>query len=55
MKHGEEVDPDVLRIFPLGAGNEVGRSCIILQYRGKTVMVSARAIGRALANSLSPN
>eukprot|EP01112_Ceratiomyxa_fruticulosa_P019714 TRINITY_DN6513_c0_g1_i2.p1 TRINITY_DN6513_c0_g1~~TRINITY_DN6513_c0_g1_i2.p1 ORF type:complete len:794 (-),score=177.10 TRINITY_DN6513_c0_g1_i2:48-2429(-) len=29
---------DLLTIMPIGAGNEVGRSCIILQYKGKTVM-----------------
>lgn len=27
-----------MEIIPLGAGNEVGRSCIILKFRGKTVM-----------------
>ena len=33
-------DPgDVLRITPLGAGNEVGRSCIVIEYKGKTVML----------------
>lgn len=31
--HGEK-----LEIIPLGAGNEVGRSCIVLKFRGKTVM-----------------
>jgi hypothetical protein len=28
-----------LKIKPLGAGKEVGRSCILLQYKGKTIMV----------------
>ena len=28
-----------LRITPLGAGNEVGRSCIMLNYKGKTIML----------------
>lgn len=28
-----------LRITPLGAGCEVGRSCIVLSYKGKTVML----------------
>ena len=28
-----------MEIMPLGAGNEVGRSCIILKFRGKTIMV----------------
>lgn len=30
---------DVLRITPLGAGREVGRSCIMLTFKGKTIMV----------------
>jgi len=37
----EPVDPaDQLMFLCLGGGNEVGRSCHILQYKGKTVMVS---------------
>ncbi|KAI9295557.1 Metallo-hydrolase/oxidoreductase [Neoconidiobolus thromboides FSU 785] len=32
---------DILEITPLGAGNEVGRSCIILSFKGKTVMLDA--------------
>lgn len=36
----EMVDPDdELMFLCLGGGNEVGRSCHILQYKGKTVMV----------------
>lgn len=39
----EPVDPaDELMFLCLGGGNEVGRSCHILQYKGKTVMVSAK-------------
>lgn len=30
---------DTLRITPLGAGSEVGRSCIILEYKNKRIMV----------------
>lgn len=30
---------DQLIITPLGAGNEVGRSCVYMSYKGKTVMV----------------
>lgn len=30
-----------LRLTPLGAGQEVGRSCIVLQYRDKTVVCDA--------------
>lgn len=33
-----EIDGDVLEITPLGAGNEVGRSCVVLRFRGKVVM-----------------
>lgn len=37
----EPIDPaDQLMFLCLGGGNEVGRSCHILQYKGKTVMVS---------------
>ena len=40
----EVVDPsDELMFLCLGGGNEVGRSCHILQYKGKTVMVSRLA------------
>lgn len=36
----EPVDPsDELMFLALGGGNEVGRSCHIIQYKGKTVMV----------------
>ena len=38
----EPVDPaDELMFLCLGGGNEVGRSCHIIQYKGKTVMVRA--------------
>ncbi|CAE8739041.1 unnamed protein product, partial [Polarella glacialis] len=32
------VDGDVLEITPLGAGAEVGRSCVVVRFRGKVVM-----------------
>lgn len=39
----EPVDPsDELMFLCLGGGNEVGRSCHIIQYKGKTVMVRPR-------------
>lgn len=39
----EPVDPsDELAFYCLGGGNEVGRSCHIIQYKGKTVMVRDR-------------
>ena len=38
----EPVDPsDELLFVALGGGNEVGRSCHIIQYKGKTVMLDA--------------
>lgn len=40
----EPVDPsDELVFLCLGGGNEVGRSCHIIQYKGKTVMVGFNA------------
>ncbi|KAI9014700.1 beta-lactamase-like protein [Gaertneriomyces semiglobifer] len=32
-------DADIMRITPLGAGQEVGRSCLLLEYKGKTIML----------------
>jgi len=41
----EVVDPNDELVFTcLGGGNEVGRSCHILQYKGKTVMVSTMTL-----------
>lgn len=41
----EPVDPaDELMFLCLGGGNEVGRSCHILQYKGKTVMVGSASM-----------
>jgi len=41
----EPVDPsDELMFLALGGGNEVGRSCHIIQYKGKTVMVSSNGV-----------
>ncbi|EYE98831.1 cleavage polyadenylation factor subunit YSH1 [Aspergillus ruber CBS 135680] len=38
----EPVDPsDELAFYCLGGGNEVGRSCHIIQYKGKTVMLDS--------------
>lgn len=34
-----EVENDLLVIKPLGAGQEVGRSCIVLEFKGKRVML----------------
>jgi cleavage and polyadenylation specificity factor subunit 3 len=30
---------DLMRITPLGAGQEVGRSCILVEYKGKTLLL----------------
>lgn len=35
------IGTDVLEIVPLGGGNEVGRSCIMVKFRGKLIMVPA--------------
>jgi cleavage and polyadenylation specificity factor subunit 3 len=37
---------DKLEVTPLGAGNEVGRSCVYMTYKGKTVMVRTRTLIR---------
>ncbi|KAF2069479.1 hypothetical protein CYY_009201 [Polysphondylium violaceum] len=38
MKDGGTEDDDILEIKPIGSGNEVGRSCVLLKYKGKTIM-----------------
>ena len=35
-------DLDTLKIIPLGAGNEVGRSCIYLEFKNKKILVRSR-------------
>lgn len=32
-------ESDLLTITPLGAGSEVGRSCVYMTFKGKTVLV----------------
>jgi len=51
----EPVDPaDELMFLCLGGGNEVGRSCHIIQYKGKTIMVcTLNNYPRALDKSLT--
>jgi cleavage and polyadenylation specificity factor subunit 3 len=40
LEADEPIDPsDELLFTCLGGGNEVGRSCHIIQYKGKTIMV----------------
>lgn len=33
-------DQDIMRITPLGAGNEVGRSAVLVTFKGKSVLVN---------------
>lgn len=37
----DKPNKDSLRFFSLGGSNEVGRSCHVLQYKGKTIMLDA--------------
>ena len=37
------IDDDTMCIMPLGGGQEVGRSCILLQYRGRNIMLDCGA------------
>ena len=39
MYSDADIELDTMTIMPLGGGQEVGRSCIYLQYRGRTVML----------------
>ena len=32
-----------MKITPLGAGSEVGRSCIVVEFKGKTIMVISKS------------
>jgi len=34
----QKINGDLLEVIPLGAGNEVGRSCVVVKFKGKTVM-----------------
>lgn len=37
--NGELFGAESLTITPLGAGSEVGRSCIMVKFKGKTIML----------------
>ena len=39
---GGRPEHNTLEVMPLGAGQEVGRSCCHVTYKGKTVMVRGR-------------
>ncbi len=34
-----QIEYNTLKLRPLGAGNEVGRSCLILKFKGLTIML----------------
>ena len=34
-----DINGDRLEIIPLGSGSEVGRSCIIIKFQSKTIML----------------
>ena len=34
-----EIESDLLMIRPLGAGQEVGRSCVVLEFKGKKILL----------------
>ncbi|CEM16161.1 unnamed protein product [Vitrella brassicaformis CCMP3155] len=38
-RHHYDFDDDILQVIPLGAGCEVGRSCIFLKFKGRTVLL----------------
>lgn len=40
----QEKTSSILTIMPLGAGKEVGRSCVLMQYEGKQIMVKSIGI-----------
>lgn len=41
-------EEDKLVVTPLGAGNEVGRSCVYMSYKGKIVLVRHQQQNRIL-------
>jgi cleavage and polyadenylation specificity factor subunit 3 len=45
----KQIDDDVLKIMPIGAGNEVGRSCILITFKGKHIMVRSLTFSRLRA------
>jgi hypothetical protein len=38
----KKIGSDILEIVPLGGGNEVGRSCIMIKFKGKLIMVDTQ-------------
>jgi cleavage and polyadenylation specificity factor subunit 3 len=39
VSEGVAAGEEEMTIMPLGGGQEVGRSCVLLKYRGRTVML----------------
>ena len=37
-KRSAPISDDTLEVMPIGSGNEVGRSCVVIKFKGKTVM-----------------
>jgi predicted metal-dependent RNase len=37
----KKIDNDLLEVVPLGGGREVGRSCIMVKFKGKLIMVQS--------------
>lgn len=50
----KHIGSDVLEIVPLGGGNEVGRSCIMIKFKGKLIMVSQKLTTSSTAASIQP-
>ena len=40
----KEINGNILEITPIGAGNEVGRSCVNLKYKGKNILVRIQVL-----------
>jgi predicted metal-dependent RNase len=50
----KHVGNDILEIVPLGGGNEVGRSCIMIKFKGKLIMVASADGSSTAASTLLP-
>lgn len=50
----KQIGSDVLEIVPLGGGNEVGRSCIMLKFKGKLIMVRRKVNISSIVASIQP-
>lgn len=42
----KKIGSDILEIVPLGGGSEVGRSCIMIKFKGKLIMVEKFDVAR---------